>query len=224
MTSFVGLMSALLWLAPLIAVIVGVGVLVILRATHDHLRGDKDGGRPGVIALDEDTALWLADKLRESDIFEGLTDEELSLVVAAGRLRAVAAGQRLARAGQASGQIFTVLEGQLRLLTRDQGQDFSVRLAHENETVPLAALLDPPVLVTTIEAAVDSQVFAIPADHLVELCNANPVMGLQVYRAVTKSFERRYRATLHNLVTSLNVALHTAEVGTDVHVGTSPGS
>lgn len=218
MNSFVGFMSALLWLAPLIAVIIFVSVLVIARAMQDHLRGDRDGGRPGVVALDEDTALWLADKLRESDIFEGLTDDELSLVVAAGRLRAVAAGQRLARAGQSSGQVFTVLAGQLRLLTRDQGQDFSVRLAHENETVPLASLLDPPVLVTTIEAAVDSQVFEIPSAHLVQLCDSNPVMGLQIYRAVTKSFERRYRATLHNLVTSLNVALQTAQVGTDVHV------
>ena len=71
-----------------------------------------------------------------------------------------------------------------------------MRTAHAGETVPLAVIIDPPVLVTTVEAASDGEVFAIPRKRLLDLFEKQPLIGFQVYRAAAKAFEHRYRMTL----------------------------
>lgn len=138
---------------------------------------------------------WLCSQLRESDVFEGLTNDELRLVAAIGRRQAVRAGERLAEGGSRGESLFVILEGELRLLTHAKPEK-PVRTAHAGETVPLAAIIDPPVLVTTVEAAGDAEVFAIPRIRLLDLFDEQPMIALQVYRAAAKSFEHRYRMTL----------------------------
>ncbi len=137
----------------------------------------------------------LCSQLRESDVFEGLTDEELRLVAAIGHRQSVRAGERLARGGSRGESLFVILEGELRLLTHAPPEK-PVRTAHAGETVPLAAIIDPPVLVTTVEAVGDAEVFAIPRIRLLDLFDEQPMIALQVYRAAAKAFEHRYRMTL----------------------------
>ncbi len=137
----------------------------------------------------------LCSQLRESDVFEGLTDEELRLVAAIGLRQSVKAGERLARGGSRGESLFVILDGELRLLTHAPPEK-PVRTAHAGETVPLAAIIDPPVLVTTVEAARDAEVFAIPRIRLLDLFDEQPMIALQVYRAAAKAFEHRYRMTL----------------------------
>jgi len=142
-----------------------------------------------------DELSWQCQCLRESDVFEGLTDDELRLVVAIGEQRHVAAGGRLASAGSRGETLFVVLQGEIRLLTHGPGETV-VRTARVGETVPLAAIIDPPVLVTTVEAGTDCEVFAIPRQPLLDLFETRPLMGFQVYRAAARAFEHRYRQTL----------------------------
>jgi len=150
---------------------------------------------------------WVSQRLRESEIFEGLTDHELRLVAGIGERREVAAGERLARAGSRGDHLFLILSGEFRLLTHGQGE-IPVRMAHAGETVPLAVIIEPPVLVTTLEAITDGEVLALPRMRLLDLFDAQPMIGLQVYRAATKSFEHRYRKSLDGLVGALRVAMH----------------
>lgn len=138
---------------------------------------------------------WQFHGLRESDVFEGLTDAELRLVVAIGEHRYVPAGERLANAGSRGENLFVILEGEIRLLSHPPNETV-VRTARAGETVPLAAIIDPPVLVTTVEASTECEVFAIPRQPLIDLLELNPMMGYQVYRAAARSFEHRYRRTL----------------------------
>ena len=156
---------------------------------------------------------WLCERLRESDIFEGLTDHELRLVAGLGERRQVAAGERLAHAGSRGETLFLILKGEIRLLTQAQGE-IPVRMAHPGETIPLAALVDPPVLVTTIEAITEGEVFAIPRMRLLDLFDIQPMIGLQVYRAMSRGFERRYRKTLDGLVGTLKVAMQPSKAET----------
>lgn len=138
---------------------------------------------------------WLCQQLRESDVFEALTDDELQLVAAIGHRQRVKAGERLARGGSRGESLFLVLDGELRLLTHDASEK-PVRTAHPGETVPLAAIIDPPVLVTTVEAVNDAEVFAMPRIRLLDLFGEQPMIALQVYKAAAKAFEHRYRMTL----------------------------
>jgi hypothetical protein len=150
---------------------------------------------------------WACERLRESEIFEGLTDHELRLVASIGERRQVSAGERLAHAGSRGDHLFLLLRGEFRLLTHGS-DEIPVRMAHPGETVPLAVIIDPPVLVTTLEAITAGEVFAIPRMRLLELFDVQPMIGLQVYRAASKSFEHRYRKSLDGLVGALRVAMH----------------
>jgi hypothetical protein len=152
-------------------------------------------GDKGPIRIDSAELTWFRDRLRESDVFEGLTDNELRYVAAIGHRRKISAGERLAEGGSRGEMLFVILEGDLRLLTHTL-PEIPVRTAHAGETVPLAVIIDPPVLVTTVEAASDGEVFAIPRKRLLDLLEKQPLMGFQVYRAAAKAFEHRYRMTL----------------------------
>jgi hypothetical protein len=156
-------------------------------------RAATEDKRP--IRIDSAELTWFRNRLRESDVFEGLTGIELSYLAAIGHRRAVSAGERLAEGGSRGETLFLVLEGELSLLTHTL-PEVPVRTARPGETVPLAVLIDPPVLVTTVEAASDGEVFAIPRSRLLDLFEKQPLIGFQVYRAAAKVFEHRYRMTL----------------------------
>lgn len=205
-------------LIPFLGIVVPAVVILALSSSSQNRRPATVtpfpgmGGVPapavptGPAEVSGDLA-WVSQHLRESEIFEGLTNHELKLVAGIGERRRVAAGERLARAGSRGDSLFLILSGEFRLLTHGQGE-IPVRMAHPGETVPLAVIIDPPVLVTTLEAITDGEVFALPRMRLLDLFDAQPMIGLQVYRAATKSFEHRYRKSLDGLVGALRVAMH----------------
>lgn len=162
-------------------------------APHRSRRSAATAKEP--IVVDSEELVWFKTRLREVDVFEGLTDNELGYVAALGRRRKVSAGERLAEGGSRGEALFVILEGGLRLLTLTAPESV-VRTAHAGESVPLATIIEPPVLVTTVEAESDGEVLEIPRKRLMELFEKQPMIGLQVYRAAAKSFEHRYRETL----------------------------
>jgi len=147
------------------------------------------------VVVDSDELIWFKTRLRESDVFEGLTDSELRYVAAIGHRREVREGERLAEGRTRGETLFVILEGDLRLIAHGP-EEITVRTAHAGESVPLAVIIDPPVLVTTVEAASDGEVFAIPRARLLDLFEKQPLIALHVYRAAAKAFEHRYRMTL----------------------------
>lgn len=202
--------------SPFLLMFLLMGAVAVVPGRLRAKGGAAANPEEGAIVVDETELALLCSRLRETDVFEGLTDHELRLVASVGRRRAVTAGERLAHAGSRGADIYTIFSGELRLLTRRGETESAVRVAGPRETVPLAALLDPPLLVTTIEAATDGEVFAIPRARLVDLCEIQPMIGLQVYRATAKAFEHRYRKTLDDLAASLQSVLDFSRLGAGV--------
>lgn len=200
---FLGLMIPFLGL--LVPAVVLLLVSIPHRAHPAHTTAmpaalDTPVYSPAVAEQAPDAALprelsWQAEALREADIFEGLTDDELVSVARLAESRRVMQGTRLVGAGSRGHHLFVVVSGELRLLSHPPAEHV-VRKARSGETVPLAAIIDPPVVVTTVEAAADCEVLSIPRQPLIDLLEMNPMMGYQVYRAVARSFEHRYRQTL----------------------------
>ncbi len=170
----------------------------------------------GVAAAGEAELARLYGKLRDADIFEALTTHELRLVAGIGEVRRMNSGERLARAGHRGDTLYVILEGEVRLLARNGADEVPVRLARAGETVPLVTLLDPPVVVTGVEAVSEGKVFAVPRLQLLELCELQPMLGLHLYRAIAKIFARRYRKTLEGLTGTLRSALELAAAGTEL--------
>lgn len=141
----------------------------------------------------------LCERLRESDLLEGLTDDELRQVASIGAHTHVTAGERLVQAGNRGEAVYLILKGEMRLLTHAP-VEIPVRIARPGEAIPLAAIIDPPVVVTTVEAVTNCDLFAIPRRPLLDLLEANPAMGFQVYKSAAKLFEHRYRRILEHSV------------------------
>ena len=158
----------------------------------------------------------LCKRLRETDVFDALTDHELRLVAGVGEVRPIVAGTRLAHAGHRGDTLYVILEGQVRLLARGGDGEVPVRVAEAGETVPLAVILDPPVLVTSVEAITDGEVLTIPRLKLLALCELQPMLGLHLYRAAAKVFEQRYRKTLERVTDGLRKALELAAAGAEL--------
>jgi CRP-like cAMP-binding protein len=179
----------------------------------------RDGGtvtEQGPAMTDLAEVARLCARLRETDVFEALTDDELRLVVGIGEVRPVVAGTRLAQEGDRGDDLYVILRGQLQLLAPSDTGELRVRVAQAGETIPLAAILEPPVLVTTVEAVTDGEVLTIPRLELLDLCERDPKLGLNLYRAAAKVFEQRYRNTLDRLTDSLRRVLEFAAAGTEI--------
>jgi hypothetical protein len=215
------------FLGLLVPALVLAGIALSHRITphHPHAAADLHSGaevhgaQPAVASAVAEAPIGaepavpeslLCQFLRESDVFEGLTDEELLLVAAISEHRRVRAGARLANAGSRGATLFLIIEGEIQLLSHPPAETV-VRTARAGETVPLAAIIDPPVLVTTVEARTDCEVLAIPRQPLIDLLEVNPMMGFQVYRAVAHAFEHRYRHTLD--LGGIDQAPHGADEG-----------
>jgi len=206
-------------LIPFLGILFPILVLLLFQVSHPEAPAAEDVApevaldrttRPGSapapegkatpadkrpILIESTELTWARDRLRESDVFEGLTDNELRYIAGIGHRRKVSAGERLAEGGSRGEMLFVILEGELRLLTHTI-PEIPVRTAHAGETVPLAVIIDPPVLVTTVEAPAEGEVFVIPRKRLLDLFEKQPLIGFQVYRAAAKVFEHRYRMTL----------------------------
>jgi hypothetical protein len=208
---FVGLMIPFLGLLVPAIVLLVIGMSHRIGPHHASVAAasaatpvDATAGQSVVpVAFDRETTedhepSWLLERLRESDIFEGLTDDELQMVAGIARHWRIPGGARLAVAGSRGHDLFLIVRGEIRLLSHPPAEEV-VRVASVGETVPLAAIIDPPVLVTTVETRGQCEVLVIPRQPFLDLLEANPMMGFQVYRAVAHAFEHRYRHTLDHL-------------------------
>jgi len=206
---FVGLMIPFLGLLVPAIVLLVIGVSHRIAPHHASvaaasaatpvvdMSADRGGALPnfGRELAEGDKPSWLLECLRESDIFEGLTDDELRMVAGIARHWRIPGGARLAIAGSRGHDLFLIVQGEIRLLSHPPAEEI-VRVATKGETVPLAAIIDPPVLVTTVETRGECEILVIPRQPFLDLLEANPAMGFQVYRAVAHAFEHRYRHTL----------------------------
>ncbi|MBI2887736.1 MAG: cyclic nucleotide-binding domain-containing protein [Chloroflexi bacterium] len=145
--------------------------------------------------------------LGQVKIFQGLTRYDLELIAEAGERWMLKDGVRLAAQGDRGDYLYVILSGQLRLTAWGPRGETTVRLAGPMEAVPVAALLETPILVTSVQVVRGAEVLAIPRERLLELCHQKPVLAMHLYRAVATVLLERYRATLSELTGSMRATV-----------------
>jgi CRP/FNR family transcriptional regulator len=150
--------------------------------------------------------------LRQTDVFQNLTDNELANILTIGEPKRFRAGDLLVREGARADRLFVIEKGQARLSAKSRGEQFTIRIAQNHESLPLACLLDPPIAVTTMEAVTELETLSLPRDKLMALCEAQPLLGLHLYRAVASMMARRYRMTLAQLTDVIDATFSTMAV------------
>ncbi len=141
--------------------------------------------------------------LQDVDIFRGLSDRHLERIAALCNDYSFSEGDYLALQDEPGDRLYVVQKGTVTATTGRDDANVVVRTVQERETFPVAALFEPPILITTARAATDGNALVIPRVGLMELCEIEPTIGLHIYRAACSVLVSRYRYALHRLEDSM---------------------
>lgn len=154
--------------------------------------------------------------MRQVDIFKHLDDEQIARVVALGEPRTVRNGSYLAHTDEPADTLYIIRSGEAELSYGSAGNEIAVRVARANETFPWAALRGSGNLVTNCRAITDMEVVAIPIAALTEFCDANPALGMRIYRAAMDMFAGQYGRTLAMLAANVDREVTASGTPSDV--------
>ncbi|MBI4200283.1 MAG: Crp/Fnr family transcriptional regulator [Chloroflexi bacterium] len=149
--------------------------------------------------------------LRHADILRHLSEEQIAKIASQSQLFQAPAGWVLGTAGERGHYLFIILRGKAQLSAHTGAGEITVRIAGPGESFPLAALVGSGNLITSASAMTDMELLAIPRTTLLELCAADPAIGMGVYQAMAEILAERYRKTLGHLSAGAERALKEAE-------------
>jgi thioredoxin reductase (NADPH) len=121
---------------------------------------------------------------RGPQMFPHLTDDEIARLSKFGEPRSFAAGDMVARIGDAGSGLFLVLSGRIEV-SRDEGGRAAPIVTHERGSFmgELSGLSGRPYLVNAV-ALTDAEVIAIPPERLRALLIAEATLGERIMRAL----------------------------------------
>ena len=152
---------------------------------------ELEGYTPGLAVTGDNQSLD-TQVLKQVDVFEDLSDEQIEKVMSLGQRLLVSTGETLGTGGEPAQHLYVILEGEAHLTTHSQVGEISVRIARPGEAFPLATLLGSGTLITSGEALSDMEVLAIPRSELLKLCESDKEIGMRVYASIGRLFSNRY--------------------------------
>ena len=100
--------------------------------------------------------------LQDVDLFRGLSVQNLDRVAALCEEWEFDEGQILGVQNEPGHRIYIIRDGEIMVATGTSDKTVVVRTVREHETFPVAALFDPPLLITTSRATTSGSAFVIP--------------------------------------------------------------
>jgi CRP/FNR family cyclic AMP-dependent transcriptional regulator len=112
--------------------------------------------------------------LRKSELFEGLTDDELVAIAKMAQEETYEAGAQIFAENEAAKNLYIVLEGRVAILIDiGRGRQTVVDTVVKGGSFGWSALVPPYILTGTAKAVEKSKVIAIPCEDLQGLCKSN---------------------------------------------------
>ena len=140
--------------------------------------------------------------LKRLDMFNGLSEEELSKVAELCREVRYKAGETILNIKDAADDFYLIRRGTVQIITNPDVLEAKPELADavlvtlgEGQSFGEMGLVDRGVRSATVRAASDTEVYAINCDKFLELCHQDTHLGFLVMRniAADLSFKLRYR-------------------------------
>jgi CRP-like cAMP-binding protein len=142
--------------------------------------------------------------LRRSELFAGLTSEQIEQIAALGREVVYRSGDVIVREGEASGEVYVVCQGMVEVLVTKGAipdvpgppQMKSIVELGPGQSFGEMTLVDRGVRSATIRCVEDgTRVHVIPRRELLSLCDSEPRVGYALMRNVASdlSFKLRHR-------------------------------
>jgi len=142
------------------------------------------------------------DFLKRLDMFNGLSDEELSDVAALCSEASYKAGDIVLNIKDPADKFYLVRNGTVQIITNPEVFEIKPEMADvllvtlgKGQSFGEMGLVDRGARSATVRAASDTDVYVINCDKFLELCHADTRLGFLVMRniAADLSFKLRYR-------------------------------
>ena len=140
--------------------------------------------------------------LKRLDLFNGLTDDELSKVAALCNEATYQAGDTILNIKDPAVSFYVIRSGTVQIITNPDVLEAKPELADavlvtlgQGQSFGEMGLVDRGARSATVRAAADTRVYAINCDEFLALCNEDTHLGFLVMRniAADLSFKLRYR-------------------------------
>jgi CRP-like cAMP-binding protein/cytidylate kinase len=189
-------------------------VLSAIRTLIDRRRGGVAARRQGDAERQALPTQWrdrsgdeITRLLGGVDIFSALPDSQVREIARLGSVVTVPAGTVLASEESVGEAVYAVLAGQVELSSDSEVGRITVRVAHDGEAFPLAAIIGTGKIITRAQAMSDLRLWRVDRVALRGYLKAHPEAGLPVYDAAARIMADRYRQTLSRLTHAAESAL-----------------
>ncbi len=144
-------------------------------------------------------------KMAYMELFDVLSDEQLEEVAEITEKKSYKTHDHIYERGDPAKQLFVVKKGLVSLRRIDPGDEVGIafEMREAGGLFGAASFMKPQEYTLTAVCLEDSEVMAIDADKLFELCQKNPDLGYQLMLKIARIYFERYKTakrSLHDLV------------------------
>ncbi len=133
--------------------------------------------------------------LKQTLLFENLTEEELLEILMIGHVKKYAAGAVIFREGDPGDTLFLIVCGSVRISKMQTGSEEALAVLDAKSFFGEMTLFDRQPRSAYAIAHDDSEVFAIPADALIDLFDKNKDLGYKFLWTFCRTLANRLRDT-----------------------------
>ena len=151
--------------------------------------------------------------LASSDLFNGLSDDELEKLLPLCRVEVYEAGMVIACEGEACRYVQTIESGKVALETniaigRTSVESATIDVLSDGSNLCVSALIEPSILTDTGRCLETTRVLALDTEGLKALFEENPQTGYKVARNLAKVVSSRLQHTKESMGRILSVIFH----------------
>jgi len=158
--------------------------------------------------------MTIVDVIKESQVFQNLSTEQLQKVASISREETYAAGQYIFREGDQARSLFVIEEGKVILemkITSPAERPVSLRATIDGlikgDVLGWSAVVEPHILTLSAHALDSCKVIAIDSSKLLELMDSDPLMGHEAMKQLSKVISSRLTHTRQMLISERGLAL-----------------
>jgi CRP-like cAMP-binding protein len=153
----------------------------------------------------------MLDQLKQSRIFEGLSEDELQKITEISQVAKFKKGVKIFEIGDAAEHLFIVKEGEVELRFQVTYQNISHDVCMERkcrgEPLGWSALTEPYKYTLSAHSATDSELLQMGHNELIELCESNNHLGYVLMRNIARLIARRFMLTQEKLIREIQQSL-----------------
>jgi signal transduction histidine kinase len=155
----------------------------------------------------------IKETLRSSELFQGLTDEELDKLVPLCQEQSYEAGALMFCEGEQCNYVQTLKSGKVALeteliISRSGAERATIDVLSEGSSFCWSALMEPHILTSSGRCLEKTEVIAVDGVKLKALLDENPAMGYKVAKNLVKVVASRLQHTKQTMEKILSVIFH----------------